>query len=411
MTAELEGWAPLPVETAPPLAGAVDALLAWAAQQGAWFEPIAIAVAPDGNRGVVTRRAVAAGEPLVVVPRPLLVTDVDVAAHPAVAPLVPHQDRLASRHSLMARWLVSERADPASRWRPYVDALPPWFPGLPLHRPAAQLAGLAGTAALAAIVALAEGYRGDHALLEGVAPGGPALAAFAWGRAVAGSRCYSIAGADGSCRALVPVADMFDHGAPDARWGYDDARQQFEVVAARDLAAGAPVTISYGQHENARLLSAYGFAIADNPDDEVVIHLPGHAGPRALPIGSVYDPRFQLAMATALAWPDTTDADALHRIAAAAMDRGATIATVAAAAADDDPAWATLCAVVRASERAIVPAIAAFVDEVTRGGCDRPVAAWRAVVDAIAPDAVGAARLMRSFAQVAIDHARPGAAD
>lgn len=406
MFAELEGWAPLPGVTAPPVAGAVDALLAWAAAAGAWFEPIAIAVAPDGNRGVMTRRAVAAGEPLVIVPRRLLITDVDVAAHPAVAPLVPHQDQLASRHSLMARWLVHERADPASRWRRYVEALPPAFPGLPIHRSAAQLAGLADTAALAAIVALAEGYRADHARLDGLAPGGPGLAAFAWGRAVAGSRCYGIAAADGSVRALVPVADMFDHGAADARWGYDDAHQQFEVVAARDLAAGEPVTISYGQHENARLLSAYGFAIADNPDDEVVIHLPGHDGPHALPVGSVYDPRFQRALATALAWPDTSTADALTRIAAAAMDRGAAIAAVPAQA-EDDPAWTALCAVVRASERAIVPAIVAFVTEVTRGGCDRPVAAWRALVDAIPRDAVGAARLMRSYAQVAIDHARP----
>lgn len=410
MTAELEGWVPLPVATAPPLAGAVDALLAWAAAEGAWFEPIAIAEATDGNRGVVTRRAVAAGEPLVVVPRRLMISDVDVAAHPAVAPLVPHQDRLASRHSLMARWLVGERTDLASRWRPYVAALPSTFAGLPLHRPAAQLAGLAGTAALAAIVALAEGYRADHALLDRLAPGG-SLAAFAWGRAIAGSRCYHIVGADGSARALVPVADMFDHGPAAAHWCYDDDRRQFEVTAARPLTAGEPVTISYGQHANARLLSAYGFAIADNPDDEVVIHLPGHDGPRALPVGSVYDPRFQLAMATALAWPDTSDADALHRIAAAAMDRGATIAAAGAATVADDPAWAALCAIVRASERAIAPAVVAFVDEVTRGGCDRPAAAWRAIVDAIAPDAVGAARLMRSYAQVAIDHARPAAAD
>lgn len=411
MTAELEGWTPLPVETAPPLAGAVDALLAWAAAEGAWFEPIAIAEAADGNRGVVTRRAVAAGAPLVIVPRRMMITDVDVAAHPAVAPLVPHQDQLASRHSLLARWLVSARADPASRWRPYLDALPPALPGLPIHRPAAQLAGLAGTAALAAIVALAAGCRADHALLDRLAPGGPGLAAFAWGRAIAGSRCYHVAGADGSARALVPVADMFDHGTAAARWWYDDDRRQFEVTAARPLTAGEPVTISYGQHANARLLSAYGFAIADNPDDEVVIHLPGHDGPRALPIGSVYDPRFQRAMATALAWPDTSDADALHRIAAAAMDRGATIAAAGAASVADDPAWAALCAIVRASERAIVPAIVAFVDEVTRGGCDRPAAAWRAIVDALAPDAVGAARLMRSYAQVAIDHARPAAAD
>ena len=39
----------------------------------------------------------------------------------------------------------------------------------------------------------------------------------------------------------------------------------------------------------------------------------------------------------------------------------------------------------RASERAIVPAIVAFVTEVTRGGCDRPVAAWRALPTNLPP--------------------------
>lgn len=54
MTADLEGWAPLPLRrpTAPPPADAVDALLGWAAAAGVWFEPIEIAVAPDGNRTV-----------------------------------------------------------------------------------------------------------------------------------------------------------------------------------------------------------------------------------------------------------------------------------------------------------------------------------------------------------------------
>lgn len=399
-------WTPLPLTTAPPVAGAVDALVAWAAAAGAWFEPVTIAVAADGNRSMVARRDVAAGEVLVSVPRTAMITDVDVAADPRIAALALAE--LDSRHSPLALWLAWERTAPASRWRPYLDALPPAYPWLPIHRPGAQLAALAGTRALASVVDQAASWRGDHARIARAAATAPSLAEFAWGRAVTASRCFGISAPDGSRRALVPVADLFDHGPADAQWGYADDRQRFEVHADRALRAGEPIHVSYGHHDNAQLLSAYGFAIADNPDDEVAIHLPSHDGGRVLAIGSIYDPRFQLAMATALAWPDTSEADALTRIAAAAMDRGAAIALAPAAPADD-PAWAALCATVCASERAVIPAIVGFIDEVTRGGCVRAVAAWQAVVDAIAPDAVGAARLMRSYAQVAIDHARPAA--
>lgn len=395
-------WTPLPLRAAAARTDAVPALLAWAADAGAWFEPIEIVTAADGNRTARARVDVAAGALLVAVPRALMITDVDVAARPEIAAVQEHERMLATRNSTIGLWIVREHADPASRWRPFLDALPPAYPWLALHRPAAEVAALAGTRALAMIVDQADGCRGDLAFAAALAPDLAAvtLADFAWGRQVAGSRCFRIADDDGSVRALVPVADLFDHGRLDAAWRYDAAARRFEVRAVRALAAGEEIQISYGLHDNAVLASTHGIATADNPHDEVLVELPGPGG-RAFALGASYDVRFARAMAAAVARPGDTDTHGFLRIARAAAASSAAIAAAPAPAAGD-LRWAALCATVRASERAIAAAIGAFVDQVTAAGLERPPEAWRAALADLDPAAAGATRMLREFAQAAL---------
>lgn len=394
-------WTPLPVRAAVAPPGAVAALAAWAAGEGAWFDPIEIVTAADGNRTARARVDVAAGALLIAVPRALMITDVDVAARPEIAAVKELETMMATRHSTIGAWLVREAADPASRWRPYLDALPPAYPWLAAHRAAAEVAALAGTRALAMIVDQVEGCRGDLAFIAELVPdlAEVTLADFAWGRLVAGTRCFRIADDDGSVRALVPIADLLDHGRLDATWRYDAAARRFEVRAARALAAGEEIQTSYGRHDNAVLASTHGIAQPDNPEDEVLVHLPGPGG-RAFALGAHYDLRIARAMAAAVARPGDTDTDALVRIARAAA---ATSAAIAAAPPPPpgDAGWAALCATVRASERAVAAAIAAFVDQVTAAGLERPPEAWRELLAALDPAATGATRMLREFAEAA----------
>jgi len=395
-------WAPLPVRAAAARPDAVPALLAWAAGEGAWFEPIEIVTAADGNRTARARADVAAGALLIAVPRALMITDVDIGARPLIATVKEIETMMASRHSTLGLWLVREHADPASRWRPYLDALPPAYPWLALHRSAAEVAALAGTRALAMIVDQADGCRGDLAFVAELVPdlAVVALGDFAWGRLVAGTRCFRIADDDGSARALVPIADLIDHGRIDATWGYDAAARRFEVRAARALAAGEEIQISYGRHDNAVLASTHGLALPDNPDDEVLVHLPGPGG-RPFALGARYDLRFARAMAAAVARPGDTDTDGLLRVARAAASTSAAIAAAPPPPPGDDR-WAALCATVRASERAIAAAIVDFVDQVTAAGIARPPEAWRALAAELDPAATGATRMLREFAQAAL---------
>lgn len=437
-------WTPAP---APSAAGggdahaAVRALLAWATAAGIDFEPIELRVAADGNRTVHARRDIAEGEALITVPRAHMLVDTDLAAATEVAPVAALGDALQSAHSVAAVWLAHERARRDSPWRAYLDALPPAFPWLPIFRSGAELAGLAGTRARAAVIATHADLLADHALIQRRVRGAAGLAAgdFAWGRAVALTRAFHVTIADVSHRALIPVADMFDHGAADTSWGYDDDRGAFVVTAARPLAAGEEIRAIYGRFENSRFLASYGFAVDDNPEDEVALRfapadelrtdLAGHlvwglplAAPATLEVGTTFDERFRRALSVArlraatprelvaaadrgrflrgdLRWlGGRLEGLALEQLAAAAraaqarLDRGAP-----ARPPGRDPAWAETCARIRASERALLDQIVAFT------AAARPLVAspspwdFRRAAERIAEEATGADRLLRGY--------------
>src|SRR5262249_20152703 len=162
---------------------------------------------------------------------------------------------------VMSAWLATERATPGSPWRPYLDALPPAFPGMPMFHGKAALELLAGTCARAAVVDARDSVAEDHEAIARL----PLLrelplAGFACARASLASRAFKadIAGQD--LRALVPIADFFDHGRADATWVFDDAAQAFVVRALRPIAAGEEIQLSYGSYDNGRYLVGYGFA-------------------------------------------------------------------------------------------------------------------------------------------------------
>ncbi len=358
-------WAPLPSPANPPAAsqGALDALLAWAASSGARFEPIEIRVAADGNRSVYARRTIAAGEPLVLLPRQLMITDGDIAASPVGAAVRRFDGMLHTRHSSIGVWLAHQRRDRSSPWAAYLDALPAAFPWLPIYRGGSELAALAGTRALDVIVAQRVGFDDDLGLLGEMVEelADLPLAEFAWGRCVATSRCFRVTGDPGSVRALVPIVDMFDHGTDDASWGYVAAARRFEVRAARALAAGQEIRIRFGSHENARWLSGHGFAIEANPEDEAALRFAAPADPESLPVGTTYDRRFQRAMSFARLRADpVADPAGFAEIASAARAAQALIDAAPALAPETEPRWRHTCEVVCAGERAILDDIVAF---------------------------------------------------
>lgn len=266
-------WPRLPVATRDD-AAALHAVTAWATAQGAVLDGVEIRIAADGNRSVHAREALVRNQRVMVVPRALMLVDDDLAATPLGLRLAPARERLASPHTPFATWLAIERGLADSPWRPYLDVLPA-APDVPTFRPDAELAGLADTAARAGIMAARRILHAEHAVVrEVVGADDPGLAEHAWAHALTNSRMFKLRIEGTDRRAMVPVADFFDHGPGDTTWAYDDAAGGLVITAARRVAAGEELRLGYGQFSNAHLLAHYGFAVDDNRDDVALLLFP-----------------------------------------------------------------------------------------------------------------------------------------
>ncbi len=319
--------------TAAARAAAVARLESWAAARGARFEALEVRVDAAGNASAQARRPIGRGEPIVTIPRALMLADRDVGA---------------SSPGELAAWLALEAARLDSPWRPFLEVMPARFADMPVFRGGDELAPIAGTTArLLAAEAHRETLAAYAALPDHVRARVP-LAAYAWGRAVVQSRGFNAPFTIDPSIAFIPIVDLMDHARGETTWRYDVAGARYVVTASRDFAAGEAVHLDYGAYGNARLLVDYGFALPDNPDDETVLVLAGEpflvAGPGD---GRLADLR------------ETFGWRAIARAAASAIERLDRLPDRPPAASGS---WHASCALVRAGERRTLARIVAWAE-------------------------------------------------
>jgi hypothetical protein len=224
-------------------AAAIVRLEDWARERGARFDALALRVDGNGHATAHAARDLAGGEPLVAIPRALIL-------------------RGASRDAL-ATWLPLEVARPDSPWKPFLDVLPVQLPELPMFRDGAEV-------------------RASYALLDDETRARVTLADYAWGRAIVRSRGFNAPNTIEPRVALIPIVDLMDHAPGETTWRYDGARAEYLVTALRPFARGEQVHFDYGDYGNAHLLEEYGFVLADNPfvDGLTPSRRRGRASPR-----------------------------------------------------------------------------------------------------------------------------------
>ncbi|MFT3770583.1 MAG: SET domain-containing histone-lysine N-methyltransferase [Minicystis sp.] len=247
----------------------------WLAEAGAVLDRVTITDDPRAGRGIVAAAPIAAGEPVLRIPRARVVTAEDARASAAGRALEGAPDH--SSALVLAAWLLCEgQARVASQHRAYLASLPASFPTDPLFFSPSELALLEGSVALPLIHARRAALAREHALLRDRVPAFRelSLTAFLWARLCATTRVFGLTIAGRKTEVLVPLADMLNHHRPaPTRWTWDDAASGFVLLATEPIPAGAAVLTSYGVKSNGRLLVSYGFALADNDADEAVVPL------------------------------------------------------------------------------------------------------------------------------------------
>jgi hypothetical protein len=378
-------WVALPLRSDVPPSpeerrGAIARVLAWARARDASWDGIDVVVDAHGNASVRASRMISSGEPILTLPRRLMIVDNAVTTSG-----LPPRDALAA-------WLPLELRESASPWRAYLDALPVQLAELPMFHD--ELDALAGTAAHALAAAdnhdILDTYSGLSAELRARL----SLADFAWGCAIVKSRGFHAPGSVEHRLALMPLVEFFNHRLGDTTWSYNPLDERFVVRTERGFAIGDEVHFTYGDRSNTRLLVSFGFAAPGNPTREaglmferasdpvndVAAHLlwnrpPG--SPARMPIACTLDHRFIRALSLArlqasgpaeraraieaglsphgdMPWLGGALEEAAFAVIAAAAQRA--LAAIKQARGSED-AWGTTCALVRDGERQVLEEI------------------------------------------------------
>ncbi|KAG5174976.1 hypothetical protein JKP88DRAFT_339699 [Tribonema minus] len=170
-----------------------------------------------------------------------------------------------------AIYILTDRADPDSRFSPYYATLPADQANMPSTWGPDKLAWLAGSYAQVDTLHQQSRLRRTYDWVLRVHPPFARLATFeefTWAYATVRSRAYSVAvkGAQGGAQeAMVPFADMFNHRLPcSVATGWSREGGVFSLRARARIAAGEELCVSYGQRQKRDFLLSFGFTMEDN---------------------------------------------------------------------------------------------------------------------------------------------------
>lgn len=174
----------------------------------------------------------------------------------------------APKHIFLMVFMLVDRQNPDSFFKPYYDILPKTLNNMPIFWTEDELKWLTGSHLLEQVEQRTATIAADYKAICDIAPEFASICnlhEFMWARMCVCSRNFGMVINGVQTAALVPYADMLNHYRPrETKWQFDDSLQAFTVVALQTIEAGAQVYDSYGRKCNHRFLLNYGFSVENN---------------------------------------------------------------------------------------------------------------------------------------------------
>lgn len=251
----------------------IHRLVAWIEAAGGDVRATSI-VGHGDRRSTVLARDIAAGEPILYVPSACILTPDRAAETPVGQKIVEQWNGAALDAILLASFVVVAERENNAWWAPYIATLPRLLEGHPMFFSGAEREVLSGTMLLQLVEERRYRLMEECDWLRDTIPELADLSADDWifVRALTTSRCFGMG--KFSIDTLVPFADLCNHARfADTHWGPAADGEGFTLRAEESLAAGTEVHVSYGAKSNSRLFLHYGFTLAHNPIEDVVLDL------------------------------------------------------------------------------------------------------------------------------------------
>jgi hypothetical protein len=225
--------------------------------------------------GAVAKEDINVGDPLLIIPSALLVRNSVIKAEvfkgfedfSAEIPFEP-----------IMIWLLIEKQNEKSPWKPYIDVLPASFPEQLSEWTEEELAQLQGTGLAEATASLKKVLAANFESVNEklVKPYIPTLSLtlerYTWAYYVCISRSWTLEINGEKDTTLIPLADMFNHQPGVSVGDLNADGTYFSFNASRAFATGEQLYVNYGRKSNYELMFNYGFAVENNVDDSLTLH-------------------------------------------------------------------------------------------------------------------------------------------
>mmetsp|Transcript_11752 Transcript_11752/g.31707 ORF Transcript_11752/g.31707 Transcript_11752/m.31707 type:complete len:514 (-) Transcript_11752:898-2439(-) len=241
----------------------------WLLDNNSKFPKLVMQKYDDEVRGVHAAEEIGPDESIIEIPLECLITvEMGKATDIGRAVLQSDLDLDAPKHVFLMLFMLIDRKNPTSHFKPYYDTLPPTLSNMPIFWSQEELALLEGSYLLVQVEERNTAIENDYKAICHLCPDFADISTldeFKWARMCVCSRNFGIVVDGVRTSAMVPYADMLNHYRPrETKWTYENHKRAFTITTLQSISVGAQVYDSYGQKCNHRFLLNYGFAIENN---------------------------------------------------------------------------------------------------------------------------------------------------
>lgn len=248
-----------------------DSLLKWMLENGAIMPHLYFKYYAVDFRGVAIDTDFPDDEIMVEIPPALLIT-VERGKASGIGQAIQQSGIHIRSHAFVACFLLQEKHNPESYWKPYLDVLPKSFRHIPTDFNDEEMEYLRGSLTVEDIEDRRERYSTEYKNLRDNVPAFQEFtqAEYTWARNVVLTRIFGITVDGQDTSSLVPMADMLNHKYPaETYWTFDQDREAFTITSQKDFVADEQVYDSYGRKCNTEFFMNYGFVPEEaNPNNE-----------------------------------------------------------------------------------------------------------------------------------------------
>jgi len=238
----------------------------WLLDGGSKFPLLYLHFFSGNYRAIFAKRTVERDEDVLYVPLCQLMTSEIARASKVGKQIIASGVQLRSRHSFLASYVLQEKANPTSYWKPYIDILPEEYDTVPLFFSSEQLSELEGSMSLDKTSERHQSLRIEYNNLVEHVPMFSEFSyeSFVWARLVVITRIFGMVIDGVKTEGLVPMADMLNHKRPrETKWTYAQNRGGFVITSLNPISKGCEVFDSYGRKCNSRFFCKLRFRPRD----------------------------------------------------------------------------------------------------------------------------------------------------